>query len=65
MISIVIPLYNKAAFIAEAIYSVTSQTSEDFEIVVINNGSLGYSLKIIQSLKDSRILIMPNRTWTI
>lgn len=38
-ISIIIPCYNQAKYIAEAIESVYSQTLKDFELIVVNDGS--------------------------
>jgi glycosyltransferase involved in cell wall biosynthesis len=38
-VSVVIPAYNCAAYIAEALESVFAQTFEDFEVLVVNDGS--------------------------
>lgn len=38
-VSVIIPAYNTAAFIAETLDSVFSQTFRDFEVIVINDGS--------------------------
>ncbi|HEV7891004.1 MAG TPA: glycosyltransferase family A protein [Pyrinomonadaceae bacterium] len=38
-VSVVIPAYNCAAYIAEALDSVFAQTFEDFEVLVVNDGS--------------------------
>jgi glycosyltransferase involved in cell wall biosynthesis len=37
--SIIIPLYNKAPYIAKAIQSVANQTFKEFELIVIDDGS--------------------------
>lgn len=39
MFSIIIPLYNKSAYIEKAIQSVFAQTYQEFELIVVNDGS--------------------------
>lgn len=56
--SVVIPLYNKENYIANTIDSVLSQDFEEFEIIVVNDGSTDQSLKKVESVKDSRLKII-------
>ena len=54
-VTIIIPLYNKERFINRAIDSVFAQTYQDFEIVVVDDGSTDSSPEIVKSYKDSRL----------
>lgn len=55
LISVVIPAYNHEKFIGSAIDSVLGQTVDDFELIVINDGSTDRTGEIVESYKDSRI----------
>jgi glycosyltransferase involved in cell wall biosynthesis len=55
--SVIIPLYNKEKYIKRAINSVLKQTYQNFEIIVINDGSTDNSLSVIKSIKDKRVKI--------
>lgn len=56
-ISIVIPVFNGEKTIEETIQSITNQTFDDFEIIVINDGSTDSTLDIISSLNEPRLNI--------
>lgn len=58
MISVVISLYNKEASIAQSLVSVLSQSYQDFEIVVVDDGSTDGSAAIVESINDSRIRLI-------
>ena len=55
--SVIIPLYNKEKYIKRAINSVLKQTFQNFEIIVVNDGSTDNSLSIVKNKKDKRIRI--------
>lgn len=63
MISIVMPSYNSAAFIREAIVSVTAQTFPHFELLVCDDGSTDDTIGIVEELagKDCRIRLIRNQ----
>lgn len=54
------PAYNAAKYIAEAIDSILAQTYTDFEFIIINDGSVDDTEKIIQSYDDPRIVYLKN-----
>ena len=58
MISVVIPLYNKESQIVETLRSVLQQSFQDFEIVVVNDGSTDDSVTAAESVQDERIRII-------
>lgn len=58
MFSVVIPLYNKKLFIKDTIESILNQEYQDFEIIVIDDGSDDGSVEIIESIKDDRIKLV-------
>lgn len=58
MISVVIPLYNKEKQIAHTLQSVLNQTFQDFEIVVVDDGSTDESITEVEKFSDSRIRLI-------
>ncbi len=53
--SIVLPTYNRAAFIAKAISSVLDQSFDDFELIIIDDGSTDNTKHVVDSFADTRI----------
>ena len=64
LVSVVIPAYNAAEFLAEAIASALAQTHTDLELIVVDDGSTDDTLAVAQAaLADDprgRILSFPN-----
>ena len=56
-ISIIIPAYNAERTIVETIQSVWQQTYQDFEIIVINDGSTDRTVELLQTIEDNRLKI--------
>ena len=53
-------VYNGAKFLGEAIDSILAQTFTEFEFIIIDDASTDDSLKIINSYKDARIIVVKN-----
>lgn len=58
MISVIIPLFNKEPIIERSLRSVLSQDYDDFEVIVINDGSTDHSADIVRSFNDPRIKLI-------
>jgi glycosyltransferase involved in cell wall biosynthesis len=53
--SVVIPAYNAAETLAEAVDSVLAQTLQDFEIIVVDDGSSDDTAAVAASFEDQRV----------
>lgn len=60
IISVVMPVYNAENYLDEAIESILNQTYQDFEFIIINDGSEDKSLEIIEKYQkqDKRIVLI-------
>ena len=61
MISVIIPLYNKEAGIATALRSVLAQSFQDFEVVVVDDGSTDGSIAIVKTFNDPHIRLIQQK----
>lgn len=59
-ISVLMPVYNAEAYLGESVESVLRQSYDDFELLIIDDGSTDNSVDIIQSYTDSRIRLLQN-----
>ncbi|MBV9548705.1 MAG: glycosyltransferase family 2 protein, partial [Alphaproteobacteria bacterium] len=53
--SVIIPVYNRAHVLRDAIASVQSQSCQDFEIVVVDDGSRDDPAAVVAAIGDPRI----------
>jgi glycosyltransferase involved in cell wall biosynthesis len=53
--SVVIPVYNRADALAVALNSVLAQSEQDFEIIVIDDGSMDQPQPVVEQFADPRI----------
>ena len=57
VVTVVIPTYNHAHFLREALASLRAQTFPDWEAVVVNNFSDDDTVAVVESFADSRMLL--------
>jgi len=64
LVSIITPLFNSEAFITETITSVQNQSYTNWEMLLIDDGSIDDTISIAEdfSLKDNRIKLFKNKT---
>lgn len=53
--SIILPTYNRAHFLPKAIESVLKQTFEDWELIIVDDGSTDNTKEVVAKYQDSRI----------
>ena len=57
-ISVIIPVYNGELFLEETVHSILNQSYQDFELLLINDGSTDGSLELLKGFSDLRIRIV-------
>lgn len=62
LVSVIIPTHNRAEMLNRAIRSVLNQTFEDFEMIVVSDGSKDNTEQVVKSFDDSRIRFLKHET---
>ncbi len=57
MFSIIIPLYNKSTYIEKALHSVLNQTFQEFEVIIIDDGSKDVSAQRVEDIFQTQGLL--------
>ena len=57
-VSVVIPLFNKGNFIKKTVESVINQSHDNFELIIVNDGSTDNSFSVVQEIDDPRITLI-------
>jgi len=59
-VSICVPTWNGAAYLAEALRSALAQTERDFELLVVDDGSTDRTLDVVAGFSDPRLRVHRN-----
>jgi glycosyltransferase involved in cell wall biosynthesis len=54
-VSVIIPTYNRAHLIGRAIQSVLKQTYQDFEVIVVDDGSIDNTEEVVKKIQENRV----------
>lgn len=55
IVSVVMPTFNRAEFLGEAVSSVLTQTFRELELLIVDDGSTDSTPELVSALRDSRI----------
>ncbi len=58
LISVIVPVYNRADTILRAVASVMAQTRTDWELLLVDDGSTDTTLAVMEALTDPRIRVL-------
>lgn len=61
-VSVIMPVKNGARFIAEAIASALDQGAAVVQLIVVDDASSDGTVGVVESVKDPRIVVVPNRS---
>lgn len=57
-VSVIVPVFNKGAYIGRCIRSILSQTFSDFELIIVDDGSTDESMEVVEQFADPRIKVL-------
>lgn len=55
MVSVIIPTYNRERFLRHAVQSVLNQSFQDWELIIVDDGSTDGTAELVKTFRDSRI----------
>jgi glycosyltransferase involved in cell wall biosynthesis len=58
LVSVILPVFNGAAFVADAMRSVLEQTYRDLELLVVNDGSTDATSVVVSAFSDERLTVV-------
>lgn len=62
MVSVILPTYNRSAILGKSIKSVLDQTFQDFELIIVDDGSNDNTADVVKKFEDKRIKYIKKQT---
>jgi len=60
-VSVIMPVFNREKYVADAVNSILTQTFTEFEFIIINDGSTDSTFDILKSFDDKRITLIRSK----
>ena len=57
-VSVVIPTFNHERFVMDSVRSVLTQTYDDFELIIVNDGSTDATTSLLNDIQDPRVTLL-------
>ncbi len=57
-VSVVMPVYNREESVKDSIFSVLRQTMSQFELIIVDDGSVDNTVDVIKTVRDDRIRLI-------
>lgn len=61
LVSFIMPVYNAEKYILDAINSIQNQTYQNWELILVEDGSTDHTLEVIQKIEHPRIILKKNK----
>jgi glycosyltransferase involved in cell wall biosynthesis len=61
LISVIMPVYNCASYVEEAVNSILNQTFTNFELIIIDDASTDNTVAVVKTFTDSRIKLISKK----
>ena len=58
LVSVIMPVFNRSAIVQDSIRSVLEQSYENFELIIVDDGSTDASVERVREVKDDRIILI-------